>query len=38
MNGRIALPAGAPVHGAVTHVVSGSAKIGGARQALVSFS
>jgi hypothetical protein len=29
MNGRTALPAGAPVHGTVTQVVSGSANIGG---------
>ena len=29
MNGRTALPAGASVHGTVTQVVSGSAKIGG---------
>jgi hypothetical protein len=37
MNGRTALPAGAPVHGTVTQVVSGSAKIGGVPTLALTF-
>lgn len=37
MNGRTALHAGAPVHGTVTQVVSGSAKIGGVPTLALAF-